>query len=254
MRHFRKMIVNLKIGDSSFTVDLGTGTDLSIGYGGNKSARCYYAPTPDFEPVKGDGWIGSVNEGFSVNYYQATIIPHGQGTHTECVGHITKEMEKVGNVLQEHHFMAQLISVFPILKEDGDRVIQKEQLEKIDIVNDANALIIRTMPNFSYKTNIDYTGSNPCYISADALAYLADLDIDHLLVDLPSVDRESDGGKLAAHRAFWNGDRKERATITELIYVPEKCQDGLYFLNLQISTLDLDAVPSRPIIYPLNKT
>lgn len=42
------------------------------------------------------------------------------------------------------------------------------------------------------------------YFSQDAMCYINALEVKHLLVDLPSVDRENDGGRLAAHRIFWN--------------------------------------------------
>jgi hypothetical protein len=51
---------------------------------------------------------------------------------------------------------------------------------------------------------------------------VSELGIKQLLIDLPSMDREDDGGKLLAHRAFWNYPSAPRinSTITELIYVP----------------------------------
>ena len=84
--------------------------------------------------------------------------------------------------------------------------------------------------------------------------------VDHLLVDLPSVDRMQDNGLLLAHRAFWGMPQGSaalsqathpHATITELIYVPDNVADGNYLLNLQVAPLDADAAPSRPLLYPL---
>jgi hypothetical protein len=82
---------------------------------------------------------------------------------------------------------------------------------------------------------------------------MAERGILHLLIDLPSVDREEDGGKLAAHKAFWQYPARPRmdATITELIFVNNMITDGLYLLNLQICSLSLDASPSKPVIYAL---
>ena len=79
--------------------------------------------------------------------------------------------------------------------------------------------------------------------------------INHLLTDLPSVDREEDGGKLLAHKAFWKypEDIRRSATITELVYVPDVVTDGLYLLNVQITSLEVDASPSKPVIYQLTK-
>jgi hypothetical protein len=75
------------------------------------------------------------------------------------------------------------------------------------------------------------------------------------LVDLPSVDKEKDEGKLLAHNAFWNTDGPLRmdATITEFIYVPNDVADGEYLLNLMVAPFENDATPSKPILYKINK-
>jgi hypothetical protein len=82
-----------------------------------------------------------------------------------------------------------------------------------------------------------------------------------LLIDLPSVDKENDEGKLLSHKAFWkvtnvnhlNSDARMHCTITELIYVPQTVADGDYFLNLQIASFENDASPSKPILYQIQK-
>ena len=77
--------------------------------------------------------------------------------------------------------------------------------------------------------------------------------IEHLLIDLPSIDKEKDGGKLAAHKAFWNlpDEPRMQATITEFIYVPNRVKDGAYLLNLQTAPFVNDATPSRPLLFKL---
>ena len=82
---------------------------------------------------------------------------------------------------------------------------------------------------------------------------LVESGVKHLLVDLPSVDREVDGGRLEAHHAFWTVPDNPRhgCTITELIHVPDSAPDGLYLLNLQVAPMDNDAAISRPVLHPL---
>ena len=74
--------------------------------------------------------------------------PHGHGTHTECLGHITEEVYSVNNTMKEFFFKAQLISISPKqeLNEDGemDSIILENQL---DDLKNVEALIIRTLPN-----------------------------------------------------------------------------------------------------------
>jgi arylformamidase len=113
-------------------------------------------------------------------------------------------------------------------------------------------LIIRTLPNDKSKLTRNYNKTNPPYLEESLATYLNKQGIFHLLVDLPSLDREEDGGKLSAHKAFWGIPNKLRpsATITELIYVPNEVKDGTYLLNLQIAAFELDATPSKPVLYP----
>ena len=97
---------------------------------------------------------------------------------------------------------------------------------------------------------------NPsCFFSIDAMRYLVDLGVEHLLVDIPSVDRLFDEGCLSAHNTFWQTEDKlfnaksKNKTITEMIFVQDLIEDGSYLLNLQIAPFVSDAAPSRPILY-----
>ncbi|MEP6647477.1 MAG: cyclase family protein [Saprospiraceae bacterium] len=210
--------------------------------------NAYYAPLYEASPVRAGDWIGDTREGSSVNFYNLRINPHGNGTHTECVGHIAKERYSIHQALGTEYTIAKLVSVYPNQKENGDRVIDELEWEE-----GIEALIIRTMPNHPDKKVRHYSGTNPPYLDAKLVAKMADDGIQHLLLDLPSVDREEDGGLLSAHKAFWTYPENPRtkATITELIFVDNVHPDGLYLLQIQIAALELDASPSRPWIYPL---
>jgi hypothetical protein len=109
------------------------------------------------------------------------------------------------------------------------------------------------MPNHPDKMARQYSSTNPPYLNAIVAEKMASQDILHLLLDLPSVDREEDAGLLLAHKAFWKYPENPRhnATITELVYIDNVVPDGLYLLEIQIPAMELDAAPSRPFIYPL---
>jgi len=230
--------------------DLSRGRDISIAFREGKQVNCYYAPPFSTEVIRMGSFVGDVSLGGPVNYRNVRLNPHGNGTHTECLGHITAHGPDMAVLLKRWHFIAELRSVTPEMLANGDKVIQQEQLT--GLMKGAEALILRTLPNTDEKRTLQYSGSNPPYLSADAAAFLRDSGIEHLLIDLPSVDREEDDGALAAHRAFWDMDQNPRieATITELIYVPEEIPDGHYLLNLMISPMAMDAAPSRPVIFP----
>jgi hypothetical protein len=167
------------------------------------------------------------------------------------VGHIARERYVLRNCLREHHFLAKLVSLYPRKTDDGDRVIFRDQVEEVFAANEAEALIIRTMPNDDGKMRVNWSGSNPPYVHHEALRFLAENGVEHLLLDLPSVDREEDGGQLLGHRAFWQYPEATRThcSITEMIFVPNEVRDGLYLLNLQTTSLDLDASPSKPVVF-----
>ncbi len=225
-----------------------------------KNVRVWYVDPPRFEAVRANGFIGSVEEGGAVNFRDVYFNPHGHGTHTECLGHITKEVYSINELLKSYFCKAQLITVEPEKKVDSitgemDLVITNEQLESIPFETDIEALIIRTLPNDASKCGQDYSATNPAYLAIECIKTINPLNINHLLIDLPSVDRESDGGELAFHHAFWGVPDKPnfQRTITELIYVTNSISDGVYILELQVAPFANDASPSRPVLYAIQK-
>lgn len=234
--------------------------DISLSFTDNKNATsAWYVNPVKIEPVMQKNFIGSVAKGGSVNFNNITFNPHGNGTHTECVGHITPEFYSVNILLTSYWFKALLITIKPEkLRQNthygrtDDLIILKSVLEKSIANTHARALIIRTLPNRDDKKTKSYSHTNPCYLEPDAAAYISNK-FDHLLIDLPSVDREEDGGKLLAHKAFWQYPHNTQfhKTITELIYVPDEISDGEYMLNLMIAPFENDASPSKPVLYKL---
>ena len=204
-------------------------------------------------PVIAGDFIGSTEQGGVVNFLNVRLNPHGNGTHTECVGHIAKEKYTINQSLLNFHFPVKLVSVYPTKLENGDRVILKAQMEELLKEHEIEALIIRTLPNDDGKLTRHYSGINPPYMHHEAIEYIVDCGINHLLLDLPSVDREEDEGKLLSHKAFWQFPDKVRknATITELIYVDNVIKDGFYLLNIQIASFEIDVSPSKPVLYRL---
>ena len=235
------------------------GMDLSISLN-PKGPRAWYVEPMRIEPVRTDQFLGSVAEGGAVNFRDIYFNPHGHGTHTENVGHIIDTDFPVINSIHSSHYMAKLITVR--LNQDstkdvsqdasqGDWVVSEESLEGFDLK--VEALIIRTKPNDHSKMQRQYSGTNFPYLTIGAMQRIVDAGVQHLLIDLPSVDREEDGGALVAHHLFWNvpSNPNFQKTITELIYVPNEIEDGTYVLNLQVSNFANDAAPSRPMLFGL---
>ena len=238
----------------TWTADLTQPLDISMPLReGTDTVNCFWAPPFETEPVVAGDFIGSTAQGGPVNFLNVRLNPHGNGTHTECVGHIAREKFTIHQCLTRFHFLAKLATVYPARQADGDRVILREQLEAVLSPGETEAFVLRTMPNDEYKLRTNYSGSNPPYLHHRATEYLVECGVQHLLLDLPSVDREEDGGKLLSHRAFWCYPDKIRqgCTITELIFVPNQIKDGLYLLNLQIASFEIDVSPGKPVLYSL---
>ncbi len=253
--NIRNIELTIEINGRLCRADLSHPIDLSMPlHSGYPQVNCFEAPYFYASPLRAGDFVGSTAQGSPVNFFNININPHGNGTHTECVGHIATEPYYINSCYQPRFHLSQLISIFPQLMDDGDKVIHTAHLESLWEPAGEEALIIRTLPNGDEKKNKDYSNTNPPYLSADAIQYIVDRGIRHLLIDLPSVDREKDDGKLSAHKAFWNypGEEvRQDATITELIFVENSVQDGLYLLNLQLLNLQLDVSPSRPLLYKL---
>lgn len=232
-------------------IDLSKPLDISIPLRGDDSnVNAWYVEAPRIEPHVDGDFIGKVSEGASTNFNWIRFSPHAHGTHTECVGHITRGFHSVNESLHTYFFLAEVITIAPEKYQD-DFVISRKQLQYALGNKKREAVVIRTLPNLSDKRTKQYSNTNPPYLLEQAAEYLVTKGVEHLLIDLPSVDRERDGGALLAHHAFWNtkGSVRYTATITEFVYVPNTIKDGKYFLNLQLAPFENDASPSRPVLY-----
>jgi kynurenine formamidase len=236
-------------------IDVSKPIDISIAIDVTKeNVNAWYTEDPKIFPESYDGEIIKVSEGAVVNFNNIHFNPHSHITHTECVGHITEEVYSVNQNLKHYFFVAEVVTVAPESRGE-DFVISEKQLKTALRNKKRDAVVIRTLPNLSDKKTMRYSNTNPPYLLEEAVIYLKEKGIKHLLIDLPSVDKEKDGGKLLSHNAFWNTSGKLRmdATITEFIYVPNTVEDGEYLLNLMIAPFENDATPSKPILYKIIK-
>jgi kynurenine formamidase len=237
------------------TINVSEPIDISIPIDMSKdTVYAWGIADPKIEVEEYDDYKVSVANGAVVNFNSISFNPHSHITHTECVGHITEKVHSVNQNLKHYFFVSEVVTVAP--EQIGeDFVISEKQLKTALRNKKRDAIIIRTLPNLSDKKSTRYFNTNPAYLSEEAAIYLVEKGIKHLLVDLPSVDKEKDGGKLVVHNTFWNtkGELRMDATITEFIYVPNDVDDGEYLLNLMIAPFENDATPSKPILYKIIK-
>jgi kynurenine formamidase len=259
-----------------FRVELAQAHDLAIALDfDGRQPRWFDAPAARSTALASGRFSGRVELGASCNCSSVSLTPHCDGTHTECAGHLTREALAVRTVVPAGFLPALLLSVSPArAAETAERSLPPPEAADLLITREAigrawpsplefgpRALIVRTLPNPPAKRSRDYRVNPAPYLSLAAAAFMVERGIEHLLLDVPSADRADDGGLLSAHREFFGlpggstslaAVRRPQCTITELVYVEDRVADGAYLLSLQIPALGGDAVPSRPLLYPVH--
>jgi arylformamidase len=267
------MIISIRKDSEVFQIDTEKPLDISIPLDFNHSQpNIYGVKNASASAYEDEHFIGDTRRGGSCNFENITLNPHCNGTHTECVGHITHERFSINECLQDSFLLANLITVLPenalesaetyaVKFDETDKLITRKSMEngKWKMEN-AEALIIRTLPNDLSKKSRDYSAQNPPFFSTEAMQFIVEIGVKHLLVDVPSLDKLHDEGKLSNHRIFWNVEQDScsinpqtnvNKTVTEMIYVDDSITDGVYLLNLQIAPFVSDASPSRPILFKM---
>lgn len=270
------MELEITVGPDRFAVVIDDPAELGIplDFAGDQ-ARAFYLEPARAVAVEAEGFVGDRRRGGSANCETLTVTPHGNGTHTECVGHITMDRHYLVDIETPPLLPAVLITVtaanlsstddtYRGNSSPDDEVICEEALQRaLDALEPLDrrfttAVVLR-LSNRSPVLR-DHSGTNPVYLTDQASRWLRDRGCDHLLVELPSVDREDDGGGLSSHHTFFGATPDEppdgaarSRTITEMIAVPRSASDGPYALALQVPRLHTDAAPTRPVLYALRR-
>jgi kynurenine formamidase len=270
------MEIRVVIAGKTYGVDLNRPKNLAI-------PLHFDGPQPNFfgasrahaRPFRGDGFIGDTRHGGSCNVSEIYMVPHCNGTHTEAVSHIVHAEQAVFESLPQSLMPAVVISVTPVPASESGEVyrpateVQDAVITRAALVaeiadyraDELTALVVRTLPNEPLKKTAEYGDrQRPPFFTTDAMTYLMERGVQHLVVDIPSIDKMRDEGELTNHHIFWNvpegareatHDMRLDKTITEMVFVDDEISDGLYLLNLQVPAFHADAAPCRPVIYSL---
>lgn len=246
------MIVQWQQHHKAIYADLSQGVEIGIPVQRGTGATSFGIDQAKYEIYRDGDFVGNKKYGGPCNLETITFTPHGNSTHTECLGHISLNTYFVNDCITDDFKCCSLISL-GTAEDAQNHVILDFSAVNWQAIAQYNALVVRTAPNDDGKKTRNYSGKYAPYIAANDMQRIVDAGIQHLLVDVPSVDPERDGGLLAAHHIFWNYPLKPRTdcSITEFVYVPTTTPDGAYLLRLNIANFQSDAAPSRPIIYPL---
>ena len=120
------MIAEIQHKSKKYQIDLSKPLDISIAIDVSKeNVNAWYLDNPKISPVMSGDWVGSVAEGADVNFNNISFNPHAHITHTECVGHITKEVYSVNENLNKFFFLAKVVTITPKELENGDFLLPK---------------------------------------------------------------------------------------------------------------------------------
>jgi arylformamidase len=243
--------------------DAATSLALTLDFNGDQP-RHFGAPPATSAPFRVGSFEGAVALGASCNCQRITLVPHCNGTHTESASHLTLQQRPLHEFLPVAPLPALLLTVPPQqcgetgedslpAPQAGDRLVTRSGL--LDAWGAAGpapqALLLRT--------GTRWNDPSPPFLSRQLAQELVERGIEHLVTDLPSIDRLSDDGHLTAHRIFFGLPARSTdlaqairplCTITELASFPPHLADGPCALQLQIPAFSGDAVPSRPLHLP----
>jgi len=281
------MDLTISLGTQEYRVSLNNPMSLTIAleFQINNSAvrqpNHFTANLAASTPMQAGGFIGDTEQGGSCNVNELTINPHCNGTHTETIAHICDLNHELSTTIADLNISplmpCVLVSIEPLAANQtnesytpalvkDDQLITRVALE-IALQKYSNeqlqAVVIRTLPNSADKCVQSYNQNNqPPFFTRDAIHFLNERGVEHLIVDIPSIDRLHDEGLLTCHHLFWQVEAgKHQAdsnslvnkTITEMAFIDNKINDGFYFVNLQTPAFINDAAPSRPVLYCCEK-
>jgi len=272
MPYTRLMIGSFDINNRCIKVDFSLGQSLAIPLDPHGDQPSFFvSDRATAEPLREGDYVGSIRAGGSCNAEVIRYVPHSHGTHTECAGHILESASTVQQSIDQQPGLARVITVSGSSPWDSDddyhqpveRLICRDEIRAqlgSGNLDEYRAVVIRSLPNDPGKISRNYS-EYPHYpvLSAQAVQWLAASKLPPLLIDMPSLDKADDQGKLANHRSWWGLDGSgdidaafaATRSVTEMIFVPGHVEDGEYWLELQLSPIMSDACASRPVIYPL---
>lgn len=249
------MILRVDTPDGPLAFDAAAPLSLGTPLGNpQRATRAFGLPATSVRPFVAGNFTARIASGAPINCDIVEIAPHGAGTHTETALHASDLGPALETLPPRPLRIAALITV-TAEAGDVDHVVRAWAVEAAVAPYAAarpDALIVRALPHG--VIGVDFSGSNPPFLDPRIVDLLDEIGVVDLLTDLPSVDREQDGGSLAFHRAFWgisaDGVARADRTITEMAALPADLPDGIYLLAQAPLRLANDASPSAPVLFP----
>jgi len=216
-------------------------------------------------------FTGDVRKGGSCNLDVLNYIPHNL-THVETAAHIVSydcNPPWIADIPAENFSgIVYVIDLTDIRIEQG-RLISRNEIER-KLRNNRLPVTMLAIKTKASEFPQDYDFSDKGFIALDAEAAKGIHDysivinskkfiIDCLILDLPSIDPERDGGKLSAHRSYFGlpetghySQNVEKRILIELAYFSE-IEEGYYYAVLTPSRFQTNAAATEILFWPLRE-
>lgn len=224
--------------------------------GETRSPNAFHLSPITAKTVEFEGqFIGDVRRGGSCNVDTLQYVPHGI-THLETSAHILNPDAVPPTVkdipLENLSGIVYLMDLSHLGTQKGESIprdVVREKLEKITLP--VSMLALKTRASLLPQA-YDFSGKDFLSLAPETAKVIHDYRspnrIDCLILDLPSIDPESDGGKLSAHRNFFGlplpgievEDREKRALV-ELAWFGG-LEEGYYYAVITPPRFETHAV------------
>lgn len=226
-----------------------------------EASNAFSLPPLSAEAHEVPGWfVGDVRRGGSCNVEVLRCTAHGL-THLETAAHL---LDPAGAPPTVADLPPERLSGLMLLADLSDLGGLSGTLVPPDRVSEALARCDLPVAMLGLKTRAsalppatDFTGTDFLALSPEAAAAVREAGIRTLVVDLPSLDPERDGGQLLAHREYFGlqragcqGKDPETRAVVELAWFGG-LPAGYYYAVITPARFAVPAVPTGLFLYPI---
>ncbi|MFC2155259.1 cyclase family protein [Acidobacteriota bacterium] len=232
-------------------------------YPETKSVNGFYLPRIESTTFQyKDQFVGDVQKGGSCNVDILRYVPHGL-THIETSAHILSWDERAVTLKdippQNLCGLVYLMDLTHLEAKPGQSIDRRDieaRIKKITLP--ITMLALKTRASL-LPQDTDFSGKDYLYLHPEAAQAIHDFKprLHCLILDLPSIDRENDGGQLLAHRYFFGLPRKahqwvdkEKRTLVELAWFSD-LKEGYYYAVITPPSFQSNAVSTGIFFHPL---
>ncbi|MCY3414672.1 MAG: cyclase family protein [Candidatus Heimdallarchaeota archaeon] len=236
------MDYSLSITINKRTYALGKGISVSriISINPRSEPKAFDLPDYSVKSYSRGDFIGLISEGASCNVNIHSYIPH-TFTHVESSLHVSEDGISL-DLIPESLFSG-IIFLLDLSELDSECI----EIEHTSAIFDKKVRRVAIKSKYSVdKPDINYTNTDPLYISTKVAKLFHTKGIEVLMLDLPSIDRETDK-ELWGHKYFFENEKR---IIIELAYF-DKLNEGYYYYEMTPMKIQTDAISTDIKFYPI---